>query len=214
MQILKEVFLRPDLRIFEPYNNSVLAILQKYKDAGDEGRYETLQNGHRNMLTNAVLSFYQSGHKSHAQKIYNQLRKLYPLEKFKVPLVVFARQRFAEELQTIGINDAKEQIILLLRESYYLYAIRDDDAATGREKMAEEIFNYYKSEYSDENRIKLSDDFKSLRYFGLIDFLSDQLYPLYLRQSLLSRIRIERPELFRQLEDEGEKLRKESEKAK
>ncbi|MFB0551903.1 MAG: hypothetical protein ACETWQ_01210, partial [Phycisphaerae bacterium] len=88
IQIYKEVFLRPDLRIFEPYNSSVLAILQKYKDAGDESRYETLQNGHRNMLTNALLSFYQSGHKSHAQKIYNQLRELYPLEKFKVPLVV------------------------------------------------------------------------------------------------------------------------------
>ncbi len=212
-QLFKEVFLRPDLRIFEPYNNSVLAILQKYKDAGDEDRNQTLQNGHRNMLINAVLSFYQSGHKGHAQKIYNQLRKLYPLEKFKVPLVVFARQRFAEELETIGINDAKEQIIFLLRESYYLYAIRDDNAAAGREKMAEEVYNYYQSKYSDENRIDLP-DFKLLRYFALFDFLNDQQYPPYLRQTLLSRIRIERPELFRQLEAEEEKLRKQAEQAK
>jgi len=212
-QILKEVFLRPDLRMFEPYNSSVLAILQKYKEAEDEGRYQTLQNGHRNMLTNAVLSFYQAGHKGHAQKIYNQLRKLYPLEKFKVPLVVFARQRFAEELQSIGINDAKEQIIFLLRESYYLYAIRDDNAAAGREKMAEEIYNYYQSKYSDENRIDLP-DFKLLRYFALFDFLNDQQYPPYLRQTLLSRIKIERPELFKQLEAEEEKLRKQAEQAK
>jgi hypothetical protein len=212
-QIFKEIFLRPDLRLFEPYNSSVLAILQKYKDAGDEGRNQTLQNGHRNMLINAVLSFYQSGHKGHAQKIYNQLRKLYPLEKFKVPLVVFARQRFAEELETIGINDAKEQIIFLLRESYYLYAIRDDNAAAGREKMAEEVYNYYQSKYSDENRIDLP-DFKLLRYFALFDFLNDQQYPPYLRQTLLSRIRIERPELFKQLEAEEEKLRKQAEQAK
>jgi hypothetical protein len=214
MQIYKEVFLRPDLRMFEPYNNSVLAILKKYKEAEDEGRHQTLQNGHRNMLTNAVLSFYQAGHKGHAQKIYNQLRKLYPLlEKFKVPLVVFARQRFAEELQTIGINDAKEQIIFLLRESYYLYAIRDDNAAAGREKMAEEIYNYYQSKYSDENRIDLP-DFKLLRYFALFDFLNDQQYPPYLRQTLLSRIRIERPELFKQLDAEEKKLRKQAEQAK
>lgn len=212
-QIFKEIFLRPDLRMFEPYNSSVLAILKKYKDAGDQGRYQTLQNGHRNMLINAVLSFYQSGHKGHAQKIYNQLRKLYPLEKFKVPLVVFARQRFAEELETIGINDAKEQIIFLLRESYYLYAIRDDNAAVGREKMAEEVYNYYQSKYSDENRIDLP-DFKLLRYFALFDFLNDQQYPTYLRQTLLSRIRIEKPELFKQLEAEEEKLRKQSEQAK
>jgi hypothetical protein len=212
-QVFKEVFLRPDLRLFEPYNSSVLAILQKYKDAGDEGRNQTLQNGHRNMLINAVLSFYQSGHKGHAQKIYNQLRKLYPLEKFKVPLVVFARQRFAEELGTIGINDAKEQIIFLLRESYYLYAIRDDNAAAGREKMAEEVYNYYQSKYSDENRIDLP-DFKLLRYFAMFDFLNDQQYPPYLRQSLLGRIKVERPELFRQLEAEEEKLRKQAEQAK
>ena len=212
-QIFKEVFLRPDLRMFEPYNSSVLAILQKYKEAEDESRHQTLQNGHRNMLTNAVLSFYQAGHKGHAQKIYNQLRKLYPLEKFKAPLVVFARQRFAEELQSIGINDAKEQIIFLLRESYYLYAIRDDNAAAGREKMAEEIYNYYQSKYSDENRIDLP-DFKLLRYFALFDFLNDQQYPPYLRQTLLNRIRIERPELFKQLDAEEEKLRKQAEQAK
>ena len=212
-QTYKEVFLRPDLRIFEPYNNSVLAILRKYKDAGDEGRYETLQNGHRNMLINALLSFYQAGHRREGQKIYDQLRKLYPMEEFKVRIEEFARARFVEELQTLGINDAKEQIILLLRESYYLYAIRDDNTATGREKMAEEIYNYYQSKYSDENRIDLP-DFKLLRYFALLDFRYDRQYPPYLWQTLLSRIRIERPELFRQLEAEEKKLRKQSEQAK
>ena len=141
------------------------------------------------------------------------MRKLYPLEKFKVPLVVFARQRFAEELESIGINDAKEQIIFILRESYYLYAIRDDNAAAGREKMAEEIYNYYQSKYSDENRIDLP-NFKLLRYFALFDFLNDQQYPPYLRQTLLSRIRIERPELFKQLDAEEKKLRKQAEQAK
>jgi hypothetical protein len=212
-QLYKEVFLRPDLRLFEPYNNSVLAILAKYKDAGDEGRYQTLQNGHRNMLKNALLNFYQSGHQSQAQKIYDQLRKLYPLEEFKVSLEEYATARFVEELQSIGINDAKEQIILLLRESYYLYAIRDDDTAYAREKMAEEVYKYYQSKYSDENRIDLP-PFKLLRYFALIDFLNDQQYPPYLRQSLLSRISIERPELYKQLEAEEEKLRKQAEQAK
>jgi hypothetical protein len=213
-QMYKEVFLRPDLRIFESYNNSVLAILDKYKDTGDEGRYKSLQNGHRNMLKNAVLNFYQSGHKKQAQKIYDQLRKLYPLDEFKVSLEEYARARFVEELQTIGINDAKEQIILLLRESYYLYAIRDDDTSYAREKMAKEIWDYYMVKYDDpEFRINLP-EFKLLRYFALIDFLNDQQYPPYLRQSLLSRISIERPELYKQLEAEEEKLRKQSEQAK
>jgi hypothetical protein len=211
MQIVKEVFLRPDLRMFEPYNESVLAVLEKYKE--DESSYGSLQNGHRNMLRNALLSFYQSGHKRQAQNIYNQLRKLYPSEEFKVPLVVFARQRMLGELETIGINDAKEQIISLLRESYFRYALRDDNEAAGREKLAEEVWNLYQSKYKDENRIDLP-DFRLLRYFALLDFLNDQRYPPNLRSSLLGRIRIERPELFKQLETEEEKLRKQLEQSK
>jgi len=78
--------------------------------------------------------------------------------------------------------------------------------------MAEEIYNYYQSKYRDENRIDLP-DFKLLRYFALFDFLYDQQYPPYLRQTLLSRIRIERPELFKQLEAEEEKLRKQLEQS-
>jgi hypothetical protein len=213
-QIYKEVFMRPDLRMFEPYNKSVLAILEKYKEGEDQDRYVSLQNGHRNMLKNAVFSFYQSGHKHQAQKIYNQLRKLYPLDEFKNPAVDgYVKKRFNEELRNIGINDAKEMILMMLRESYYLYAIRDDDASFSSEKIAKQVYDYYQSKYSDENRIDLP-DFKLLRYFALLDFLSDQQYPPYLRESLFSRIRIEKPELFRQLEAEREKLRKQSEQSK
>jgi len=209
-QIFKEVFLRPDLRMFEPYNNSVLAILEKYKDE-KEGTLTSLQNGHRNMLKNALLSFYQSGHKPQAQKIYDQLRKLYDLPEFKVPMVEFARKRFVEELETIGLNDAKEQVILLLRESFFLYAIRDDEASYGREKLAQEIHNYYQKKYLDENRIDLP-DFKVLQYLALRDFLEDWQYVPNLRLSLLARIEIERPELAEKLKPWKEELEQQIEK--
>jgi len=209
---IKEVFLRPYLRMFEPYNQSILAILEKYKGLGDEGSYKSLQDGHRNMLKNAIFLFYQSGHTAQAQKIYDQLRKLYPLDEFKVPLVVFARNRFREELESIGIFDATEQIIALLRESYFRYALRDDDAAAGSEKLAQEVWDRYQSEYIDEHRIDLA-KLPMLRYFALIDFLSDGQYPFNLRQNLLGRIKIERPDLYKQLEQQEEELRKQAEKA-
>jgi hypothetical protein len=214
-QIYREVFLRPDLRMFESYNNSFLTSLEKYKEAGDEGRLVSLQNGHRNMLKNAVSSFYYAGHRRYAQKIYDQLRELYPLDEFKNPIVEsYVKKRIEEELESIGINDAKELITSMLRQSYYLYAIRDDDGAFVREKMAKDAWDYYKVKHDDPAfRINLP-EFRLFRYFGLMDFLNDQQYPIYLRQTLLGRIRIEKPELYKQLEAEAEKLQKKSEQAK
>ena len=190
-------------------------MLEKYKDDEKHTRYESVQNGHRNMLKNAVNSFYYAGHKRQAQKIYTQLRQLYHLEEFKNPLVdEYVKERFKEELDTIGINDAKEMITMMLRESYYLYAIRDDDGSFNSEKMAEQVWNYYMVKHDDpEFRINLP-TLQQFRSFALRDFLNDQLYPPYLRQSLLSRIRIEKPELFKQLGAEEDKLRKQSEQAK
>jgi hypothetical protein len=203
-QIYKEVFLRPDLRMFDSYNNSILATLEKYKD---DSSLKSMQNGHRNMLKNAVLSFYQSGHRKKAQQIYNELRKLYDLPDFKVSLTEFAQKRFFEELESIGIHDATEQVVLLLRESYYLYAIGDDETSAGREKLAKEIFDYYQNKYLDENRIDLP-DFKVLQYLALRDFLEDMQFVPNLRLNLLARIEIERPELAEKFQPWKEELQK------
>ena len=205
-----EIFLRPDLRMFQTYNDSVLAVIEKYKDIEKRGSFESLQTGHRNMLENAVLLFYQAGLQRQAQKIYNQLRQLYPRDEFKVPLVVFAKNRLIEELQYVDLFDAREMIQMLLRESYFIYAMRDDDEAFGREKLAKEVHDHYQSLYRDENRIDLP-DFKWLRYSALLDFLNDQQYPLDLRRNLFGRIKIERPELAEQLERQEEKLLKQVE---
>ena len=204
-QIFKEVFLRPDLRMFDSYNKSFLAVLGRYTDEKDGTTLVSLQNGHRNMLKNAVFSFYQSGHKQKAQKIYDQLRKLYDFPEFKVPLVEFARARFVEELDSIGLNDAKEQVVLLLRESFFLYAIRDDETSSGREKLAQEIHNHYQKKYLDENRIDLP-DFKVLQYLALRDFLDDRQFVPDLRLSLIARIEVERPELAEKLKPWKEDL--------
>ncbi|TKJ36370.1 MAG: hypothetical protein CEE38_11155 [Planctomycetes bacterium B3_Pla] len=201
--MFKEVFLRPDLRMFDSYDRSVRKILEKYKD--DKGTYESMRNGYRNMLKNAAFSFYQSGHKTQAQKIYNRLRQDYDLPEFKVSLDVFARRRFLEELENIDITNAREQISFLLRESYFLYAIRDDEAAYGRETMAKQIHAYYTGKYLDENRIDLP-EFELLRYLALRDFLDDTQFVPDLRLGLLARIEIERPALAEQLKPYKEQL--------
>jgi len=203
---VKEIFLRPDLRMFKPYHQAMLAVLAKYKQLDSGGSYTSLQDGHRNMLKNATFLFYQAGHKPQAREIYNQLRKLYPIDDFKVSLDQFATNRFREELESIGIFDAKEQIVALLREAYFRYALRDDNEAFGREKLAEQVYDYYQKKYDPENRIRLP-KFSQLRYAGLFDFINDPWYPLSLRHNLLNRIQIERPELYEELQLEEQKAK-------
>lgn len=208
--VRKEVFLSPDLRIFDSYNASTLAILEKYKD--DKGTYKSYQNGHCNMLINATFLFYQAGHRVQAQRIYEKLRKLYPRDEFKVPIEVFARNRLLEELDGIGIQDATEQIMAIFNEGYYFYAMRDDEASFDRERMATELYNYYQDEHY-EYRIDLP-ELKVLKYRALVNFISDQLYPPYFRRALLERINMERPGLWKQLMAEEEKQKKQTEQTK
>jgi len=202
--IVTDVFVRPDLRMFDRYHQAVLSVLNKYKTNGS--REESVGSGHRNMLKNAILDFYQAGLVSQAQRIYKQLRGFYPLPEFDVPLVEFCRQRFIDELNGLSITEATEQIGSLLRESYYLYAIQSDDETFGRETLAQQIYDYYQKQYADEKRLSLP-EMTLMRYTALIDFLQDPQYPPYLQQNLMARIKVERPKLFEQLQQQDQELR-------
>jgi hypothetical protein len=210
----KEIFLRPDLRMFETYNKAALARIEKYEylEEARTGSLQSLKGSHRNMLRNAIFSFYQAGHIQQAQKIYNQMKELYPQDEFKVPLVIFVRNRLREELQHTTVDNAKEIVEMMLQESYFRYAMHDDDEAFGREKMAKEVYDHYQSPRIDENRIDLP-DFTLLRYLSLIDFLNDQQYPPNMRLALYNRIKLERPELAEQLEKKEEEVLKQLEQS-
>lgn len=192
----KQIFLRPDLRMFMPYHEAALAGLEKYEKL-KQGSYAGQKIGHKNMLTNAIFSFYQAGHIKQAQRVLNILRQYYPSPEHDAPLVTFVRNRLKKELVSIGLKDAKEMIELLLRESYFRYAMRDDDEAASREKIAKDVYDLYQAPRADVDRINLP-DFKMLRYFALQDFFSDPQYPVGLRRALVGRIKVEKPELAEQ----------------
>jgi hypothetical protein len=56
-------------------------------------------------------------------------------------------------------------------------------------------------------------DFAMLRFIALDGFLRDEMFPLRLKQSLLARIKIERPDLFEQLEEQRRLLLKKLEQS-
>ena len=212
-RVVKAIYLRPDLRMFKPCNISTMAIIEKYKTLG-AGSYSSMEIGHRNMLKNAVVSFYQAGHRREALEIYEQLRKLYPLREFNVSIDVYVRERFGEELLSLGLNDAREFIQMVLQEAYFYYAMRDDDQAAVNEKLAKEAYDLYQQRYGSgsEQRLGLP-EFNRLKYIALIDFVNDYQYPYVLKENLYRRIEIEKPDLYQELSRQRQQMIKEVEQS-
>jgi len=211
--VAKTIYTLPDLRMFDSYDAAQRERIAKYS-AFEEGNTRPLMNGHRNMLDNAILSFYMAGHIKKAAEVFKELRTLYPRDDNNYPLEEFCRLRMREEFQGFSIHDAQEMIIMMLRESYFRYAIGEDNESKGREDMARQAYDYYLKDYGKDeiDRVNLP-EFGRMRYMALIDFLNDEYFPLNMRQSLLGRIQNERPDLFEKLDKEREKLQAEQELA-
>ncbi|TSA55147.1 MAG: hypothetical protein D4R45_02940, partial [Planctomycetaceae bacterium] len=176
--VVKTVFVRPDLRMFESYNQANLSMIRKYEEMGED--VPSLKHGYRNIVSEALVMFYQAGHKDYANMLYDRLREMYPQRKeFKDSLAMFIRKRLREELQTLDINDVIEMVQMMLQEAYFRYAVRDDDESFGREKMAEEIYGDFlmtlnQSQYRAKTQMP---DFSMVRYMALEGFLRDNMYP-------------------------------------
>jgi hypothetical protein len=208
----KDIFLRADFRMFDSYNNAVTEIIRKYSDPNDTSDDSHMVQ-HRNMLTSALTMFYQAGHRAKAQKIYDYTRQLYPHRtEFSDPAVEsYIIQQLRKDLKTITITKAMDTIMPMLREAYFRYAMRDDDASYAIEKMAEDIYNVYTKEYGDEARLRLP-DMRIMKYNAFMDFFSDEGYPLAMRQSLIARIKIEQPKLAEQFSQIEEQLIREAQR--
>lgn len=210
----QSVFLFPDLRMFERYDQAMKSIENKYRD--EKGGYESLEVARKNMLKHGVLLFYQAGYIDKAAQIYNVIKKDFPGDKeIQKPFFEFVQFVLKRELATMGITDASEILSLLLREAYYHYAIGDDQEAFGRERMARQIYDEYQKELKGTeqgvDRVQLP-NFEVLRYVGITGFLSDDGYPDYVRQNLVERLRIERPGLYEEMNRQHEFFMKEMEK--
>ena len=106
-------------------------------------------------------------------------------------------------------------IVMMLRESYQAYALHNDDEAYRNEKMAKEIYDNYQAQWKSEKDAKrdLPENFGMMRFIALNSFLNDEMFPPNLRLSLLGRMKLERPQLYQQLEGTAKKLKEEAAKA-
>lgn len=200
------IYMLPDLRMFKSCDESWKLIIQKYESL-EQGNPKAVRGGHKNFLENALLLYYQAGHQKTAQRLFERLRQEHMFDdtglerlEYKVPFVTFVRNRLKDELKGISIHDAIEFIISVLREGYFRYAIHDDNEAAGRENIAKEVYEIYQKDMGtgEPGRMGLP-PMTWFRYQAFVGFLSDPMYPEYMRMSLIGRIQVERPDIFEEL---------------
>ena len=200
---LPSIFLRPDLEMFESARELWQSKISKYEEL-EKGNPKAVRGGYKNMLVNAAYSFYQAGRQDKTLEIFQELKERFPDNpSFKLPLIDFLIERQKEEMSSIGIHDAREEIIFLLREAYFRYAVYQDDEAAGREAWAQKVYDKYQAEFGDEliKRVDLP-SFDMMKFLAFMDFLKDPAYAEYLKKNLIGRIQIENPKLYEQLQQQ------------
>lgn len=203
-----ELFLAPDPQMFDSCDKTWLNKIAKYEEL--EGNPKAVRGGHKNLLEDAVLYFYQAGQEKTALGLYERLRKEHKMDQtgfferdeYKVPFLTFVKNRWREEFEGLGLKDASQMIYTLLQDSYYQYALHEDDAAAVRENFAREIYEKYQKEMGaqEQERVGLV-SMDKMRFLGLGQFLENPMLPEHLRMSLLGRIKVERPDLYEKFRD-------------
>ena len=91
-------------------------------------------------------------------------------------------------------------IVSLLRDGYFRYALYEDEEAAGRENMAKEVYELYQQQMGQQEQYRVGlPPLDRLRYAAFILFLDDPSYPKTMRENLLARIRVERPDLYEKI---------------
>ena len=208
-----EIYQFPDPRMFESCDKTWLEKIAKYEGL-EKANPKAVQGGHKNLLEDAILYFYQAGQERVSAELYKRLRTEhlkdpsgYERDEYKVPFLTFVKNRWREEFDGLGIKDATQMAFTLMNESYFRYALHEDDAAASRENLAKEIYEKYENEMGidEPGRMGLP-SLVRIRYQAFVYFLNNNALPEELRQSLMNRLEIERPDLHEKLREENIKF--------
>ncbi len=208
-----EIYLFPDPRMFKSCDETWRGKIFKYETL-EKGNPKAVRGGHKNLLEDAILYFYQAGQQKMAMHLYQRLRTEHLINpsgfdrnEYKVPFMTFVKNRWREEFEGLGIKDATQMTFTLLNESYFRYALHEDDAAATREIFAREVYEKYQKEMGEDEPGRMSmPKLDRIKYEAFVYFLNNKMVPEEMRKSLFNRLQIERPELYEKLHKQQIKI--------
>ncbi|MFZ2654790.1 MAG: hypothetical protein WAX69_07715 [Victivallales bacterium] len=144
--------------LLAPNFNIVDAVKKEFEDIYERQKSKSFLAAKENFMVDAIVSMYNFGKYTKAEQYLLELRKEYPGNpRYRKSLEEFAIKEWMEDAkdgsmkQVMGIIDG-----LLFRSMYYL-AYGDTETAVAHEKMAQNIYSYYRqSQGASLNRVGLA----------------------------------------------------------
>ncbi len=190
------IFISQDLSMFPVAFQATQDVLQEFIDKG-ERIPKGVEHGSINLAKSGIMSFYLAGYKTWAQKYLNYLRERFADQaEFKVDLEAFVAEEMRRVVQDAAPKNVNDMINSFLRESYYLYAIGNDDLASANERHAERLHKLCRMRFAESGERLYLPDFPDMRWLGMKNFLLDTVVGSEVKELLLGRLKREQPETY------------------
>jgi len=213
-----EIFNSQDLRMFVPAYEAMMDVIQDYTDLGEEVPDNVYTASFSYFLWAGIENLYLAGYKETALKYFLDLRKRFPknpdyFKKSTVEdsLIAFVQENVQEELNEIGPKVAANYIDSLLRQSWSALALDNPELATVMEARARRIHEYFQKEREESGsvRVKLL-DLPTYRFESLANFLNDPQISFLAKNTLMARLRIANPSLYKRITEKLQERRRSS----
>ena len=213
-----EIFNSQDLRMFVPAYEAMMEVVQEYTDLGEEVPENVYSASFAYFLWAGIENLYLAGYEETALKYFLDLRKRFPKnpDYFKKStaedsLVAFVQKNVQEELDEIGPKVAANYIDSLLRQSWAALALDNPELATAMEARARRIHEHFQKEREEPGSVRVELlDLPKYRFESLANFLNDpQINPMA-KNTLMARLRIANPSMYKQVVEELQKRRESS----
>ncbi len=190
------IFTSQDLTMFPVAFQATQDVLQEFIDKG-ERIPKGVEHGAINLAKSGIMSFYLAGYKPWAQQYLNYLRERFADQaEFKVDLEAFVAEEMKQVVKDTAPKNTNDMINSFLRQSYYDYAIGNDDLASANERHAERLHKLCRLKFNESGERLYLPDFPEMRWLGMKNFLMDTAVDPDVKGLLLKRLKIEQPETY------------------
>ena len=159
-QSLKDAFMGGKLMMADPDNPATFmtvpnldiadAAVKSFRTAFKRQKSKSFKDAMRNFLKDVIVMMYTYGKYSQANKFLKMLRKEEPNnKKYKTTVDKFVIREWKEDVRDATTKQAMDIIGGLVYSAYYMYACGSEDEADGHLRLAEGVYNVYKSEHAD-----------------------------------------------------------------